>query len=693
MKRAALPLLTLLVMAAPVGAQTPPDTVIPLPGVEVSVTRGARPAERVPLALTVVDKQAIQRARPGISPDEALAGVPGLLIANRHNFSLGPRLSIRGFGARAAFGVRGVRVLVDGIPLTMADGQANLNNLDLGTAGRIEVIRGAASALYGNAAGGVVAVETENPPDAALAGEAELVVGDYGSGSADNLRRMQLKTGGRFARGDWLASVSRLDLDGYRAHSSAQTTHFNGRVRRLLNDDGTTRLAFVLNAADAPVAQNPGSLPLDSARLRPRNAWPANVRTRSGEATRQVQAGATLSRQTEDVRWDASLYGLVRDVENPLPFAWIDLERRAGGARFSMRRGLEMAGRETFWTIGGDVEAQRDLRREFANDGGAPGDDPRKDQVDGVRSVGPFVQAELPLSRQVELLAGLRFDAVRFRTDDRLLADGDASGGRTLHAWSPMVGVAVLPRAGWTLWANVTTAFQTPTTTELINAPPAPGEPCCPGGFNATLEPQRARGAEVGSRLRVGRATAFELVGYTLRVRDELVPYQVPEAPGREFFRNLGRSRHTGIEASVHVALTAALAASLAWTWSDFVVAEDGSGRGHEGNRLPGVPEHQLRGLLALRGPARTFGELEARHLGRMFVDDANSAATPAATIVDLRLGRDAGGVRPFVGITNVFDRAWYSSVVINANGGRFYEPAPGRAYYVGLSAPFTLRR
>src|SRR5690606_14430628 len=239
----------------------------------VPVTRSLISAELAPVALSVIRRHEIQDARATVGLDEALASVPGLIVNNRQSFSLGSRIVIRGFGARAAFGVRGMRVLVDGIPLTMPDGQTNLTNLDLGSAGAIHVLRGPASALFGNAAGGVIAIETEPAPGPRSA-EARITIGDQGRDELTRLVKAQAKVAETVGAVDYLASVSRQHADGYRDHGRTRMTLVNARAG--VHTGPKTRLGFVLNVVDMPVAENPGALPRDSAAATPTMAWPRN---------------------------------------------------------------------------------------------------------------------------------------------------------------------------------------------------------------------------------------------------------------------------------------------------------------------------------------------------------------------------------------------------------------------------------
>jgi len=687
-RRVPAALVVALLHAGPASAQTDSTRVIRLDSLSVNVLRTPVAAGRLPASLSVLGAGDIRGGRRGLGLEESLDRVPGLVVNNRYNQALGSRISIRGLGSRAAFGVRGIRMVADGIPLTMPDGQSDLTNLDLGAADRIEVIRGPASTLHGNAAGGVIAVTSEPPPPTfstsarVLAGDA-----DHGAGLASTTR-LEARAGGPLGDGGWVAGVSRLDTDGYRAHSRAEHTLLNVLVRQPVS--GRDRLSFALNAADRPVAQSAGSLPRDSVLRDRRMAWPANVRTRSGESARQLQSGVSWTHEAGVLRSDVSVYGLGRSLDSALPFGFIELDRRAAGTR--MMFALTPADSRFVLEAGLDAEWMRDRRRETDNAGGRAGTDRRSDQTDRVRSLGPFAQATVALDPRTDLTAGIRYDAVRFATADHLLADGrDDSGARTLGALSPMLGVSRRLARALRIRVNVATGFQTPTTTELINAPPAAGQPCCPTGFNTTLEPQRATSFEAGVDGSAGRF-AFDVAAYHMDVRNAIVPFQVEDVEGREFFRNAGRTRHRGVEATL--AVTYGLhRATIAYTLSDFTFIDDGDpGAAWEGNHLPGIPRHHVFAGLTIRPRPDLRMDVEVERMGRFFANDANDAASvnDAATVADLRATFDfrAAGLRftPFLALNNITDTQYNGSVVVNAVGSRWFEPAPGRNVDIGVS-------
>ena len=473
-----------------------PAAVYRLPAVQATVARGLLPVADLPMATADVDRQTIQRGRATVGLDEALAGVPGVDVSNRHNLALGTRISVRGFGARAAFGVRGIRILQDGIPLTGPDGQATLTNVDLASAGRIQVLRGPSSLLYGNAAGGVISIETEEP-DAAREAQARLVVGNEGSSHPADFWKLQGSVGGRGPAASFLAALDHMSLRGFRAHSAARRDAFNGKLRFAPGDG--SQLMFVLNAADVPLAESPGALPADSAQLHPRAAWPHNVATGSGETSRQVQAGLRYRRRLGAGTLDVSVYGLGRSVGTALPYGiFIELGRTAGGMRTTYRADARLAGHPVTLAAGLDADAQRDARQERDNVAGSPGDQRLRDELDRVASIGAFALARVRAARFADVTGGVRYDATSFGLSDHLATPtSDHSGHRTLGAFSASGGGVGHLTDAVDLYASVSTSFQTPTTTELINAPPVHGE----GRRQVSACPRRA-----SRRLHHGRA-------------------------------------------------------------------------------------------------------------------------------------------------------------------------------------------
>ncbi|HEU5261844.1 MAG TPA: TonB-dependent receptor [Gemmatimonadales bacterium] len=692
---------------------TPPHdslTVFTLPPAVVSVTRTNPPMSKVPLAVQLVGKQEISRARQTLGLDEALFTVPGLFIANRYNFSLDQRLSIRGFGSRSAFAVRGVKVLLDGIPQTLPDGQGQLTNLELGAADRIEVLRGSSSALFGNASGGVISIWTDPvAPKRSVAGDVRIVAGSFDRDLGRTWTKWQMSPRIRVGRGSLLLTASRLVYEGERDHSDADFRNYNGRLHLPLSP--RTSLAVIANYGDQPVADNPGALTWDELRANRDSAPAINLSSAAGKDVEQFQGGVTLRRQfSRGGEAAATAFYFARDLKNPTTFAYIDLNRRAYGARFTVTQPVSLGSLPHRLTAGLDYQGQRDDRVNFGNTGGSPDPGVRTlDQLERVTEIGPFVQSAVELSPRATVTGGLRYDRVSFRAEDRLVTstNPDDSGERVMDAVSGSLGVAVTPGDRVTVYANVGTSFETPTTTELTNRPTGAG------GFNLDLEPQKATNYEVGVRGNLDGRLGYSVAVFQADVRDALISFEVqdPTFPGRRFFRNAGSSRHRGIELGADLQVVPGLTAQVSWNYSDFVYTDYRvvtSTRTFilDGNALPGIPEHWLRlGVRARPAFARgAWADVDLTYASSVLLDDTLDTSGPAGPvasrcdrvrcraweIVNVRVGWEGvvGRLRlsPFVALNNVFNQHYVGSVVINAARGRYYEPAPGRNMYVGLS-------
>ncbi len=677
------------------------DTTKPytLPPTTVSVTRTDVPLTKVPLSIHTVDRTEISRAKPTWGLDEALANVPGVFVANRYNFSQDQRISIRGFGARSAFAVRGIKILVDGIPQTLPDGQGQLTNLELGEVDHIEVLRGSVSALYGNASGGVISIWTKPHDVAHVNEEARFVTGRFDQRSGRSWNKWQTTTSMRIRGASALLTVSRLDYEGERDHSAADQRVLNARVQLPMGSRWS--LALVTDVGDSPRADNPGSLTLAELRAN-RDTVPVLNRNRNaGKAVTQFQTGATLRRtMTNGGEAAITIFGLTRSLQNPITTTYIDLDRVDYGARASVTYPMALGSLVHRLTAGFDFQRQRDDRKNF-NYLNTPGDSAKADtvrsldQLEHVTEIGPFVQSALELSSRTTLTTGLRYDWVKFAVQDHLItppSNPDDSGDRLMRALSGSFGIAVNPSSRATLYANVGSSFETPTTTELANS--ATGT----GGFNPDLKPQHARNYEVGARGSLGRGQrlGFTIAVFQADVRDALIPYEI-QAP-RFYYRNAGSTRHRGVEVSSVLTIVPGVRLNAVWTYADYryrrysFTVSDTIVHTLDGRALPGIPQNWLNLTLGAQ-PAAFHGawaEVQQTRSSGYLVSDTLSARAAPWWSTNVRVGWEGttGGMRlaPFVGINNAFNHLYVSSVVINAARDRFYEPAPGRNVYVGLS-------
>ncbi len=650
--------------------------------VTVEATRLDSDPDEVPAAISVVGKDDVQLARQQIGLDESLVAIPGLFLQDRYNFAQDLRISIRGFGARAAFGIRGVRIVVDGIPETLPDGQGGVDSIDLGSVQQIEVIRGPVSSLYGNASGGVINIVSERGPEIPFV-ESRLSTGEFDFG------KHQLKFGGDTGRFNYLVNVSDMDFEGYREHSDTENTQLNGNFGYQIDDSSDLRLT--LNLTDQPLADDPGGLTREEAEADPRAANQTNVDFNAGEALDQQKIGLVYTKSFGELHeLQLRNYYVWRDFLNRLPFAdggAVVLERLFAGGGASYTYSGDLWGRSNRLMLGVDLERQDDDRFRFDNNMGTLGA-LVFDQNEEVTSSGLFVQNEWDVLTDVVLTLGVRRDEVEFDVTDRFLGDGDDSGSRSFSETSPMIGLLYAAAPSMNFYAKVSTAFETPTTTEFAN-------PGGAGGFNPDIDPQLATNYEVGVKGTIGERSRYQAALFSIDVEDELIPFELADQPGRDFFANAGESSRRGVELAFVSQPLDGLQISFAYTYSDFAFDEFMSDAGDDfaGNTIPGVPENLLYGEVGYSHSSGFYTSLDALSVDNVFLNNANTESSDSYVVSNLRAGflGHSGDweFAPFVGINNLTNKAYPGNTRINAFGGRFFEPAPDRHFYGGISVRY----
>ena len=637
-----------------------------------------------PHSVSVAAGDELTRGSSGAFLEEALRAVPGIQIQNRFNLSVGERVAIRGFGSRAQFGVRGIRVLVDGIPATLPDGQATIDHLDLSGLGRVEILRGPSAALYGNAAGGVLHFRTLDPAVGAPEVTARSV------GGSNGLLTLEGSVSGRSGSTGYRIGYSRMEFDGFRRDPVADDgSAYGAGTRRVINGQVSLPLAggdlrVVANGLDL-AAENPGSLSETLLAEGQRSAFGFNVRSATRKDVLQGQAGATWTGPMGGLEAEFAAWGIRRELDNPIPGRVIDLDRNAGGARALFRSQHDITLGELSVGAGVEGEFQRDDRFNYRNESGARGA-LLLSQLERVRAGGFFVQTRLDLESGVSFLAGLRYDGIRFSVGDRFVtADNpDDSGSRDMDALSPSFGFVVPATSTLEFFGSLARSFETPTTTELANRPSGAG------GFNPLLEPQLGFTVEGGMRGRLGANATFEVTAFQSQLDDELVAFEVPSDPGRSYFENAGSSLHRGWEVAADTRLGERASFRVAYThvaarFEDFVSDDDD----FSGNAIPGLAPNRLDALFTATA-GNGFFELRGLYQDDVPVDNGGAFFSESWVVVDARAGLQGVtlgtlDLEPFAAISNVFDRTYNSSVVVNAFGSRYFEPGPGRTFRFGL--------
>jgi iron complex outermembrane receptor protein len=645
--------------------------------VVVTATRAPQPSLEIPASIDRIYADEIRSGRPQVNLSEALGAVPGIVVQNRQNYAQDLQVSSRGFGARSTFGVRGIRLFADGIPANQPDGQGQTGNFELGSAERIEVLRGPFSSLYGNAAGGVIAVETEDGP-AVPTFDAGFYGGSY------RTRRDSAKFGGQFGAFNGIGSLTHFHTDGFRQHSAADRDIANAKLRYDASQD--TSVTLLGNSLRQPDTLDPQGLSRTQLEQDPRQVNPTVLTFNTRKTIRQDQGGLRLNHRFDSAnRVEAVAYAGNRFVEQFLGFQGngvVNLDTDYGGGAL---RYFRDAGRLRL-TAGLEYETMSQRRKGFDNDNGVAGALTR-DEDDDVSSVGVFAQGEWRLSERWIAHAGVRTTRVRFTVND-FFGAGANSGGVTYTGTTPVAGLVYRLTPMTSLYGNLGRGFETPTLVELANRNGG-------SGFNFDLAASRSRHAELGMKTLAGSLARVNAAVFNIVTENEIVVDQ--NNGGRASFKNVGHTDRDGFELSADTLSEGPWHARIAYTHLRAVFREGfPSFRGATpvavgaGNMLPSVPRTLLYGELGYRRGA-FFGRLEGMHKSSIAVDDANSDFADAFTVWNAVAGltqeRATWRLTQFVRVDNLGDRNYVGSVIVNENNRRFFEPAPRRAWTVGLQA------
>jgi iron complex outermembrane receptor protein len=653
--------------------------------VVVTATRVDQPSLEIPASIDRVYAEELREGRPQVNLSENLGRVPGIVVLNRQNYAQDLQVSSRGFGARAAFGVRGIRLIADGIPASMPDGQGQAATFDLGTASRIEVLRGPFSSLYGNASGGVINVLTEDGPSVPTL-EASAYAGDY------DTRRGALKFGWQRAKVGYVGNFSHFESDGYRDHSAVRRDQLNSKVKLSLHGD--TRLTLVGMALHQPDTEDPLGLTAAQVAQNPRQVDPDALQFNTRKSIDHDQVGATLEhRLSGGDRLQATGWIGTRDVRQYLGFPGtgllssggvVDLGRGFGGVALRAFGDRQMGNWPMRISVGLEYERMDERRRGFENNDGVAGA-PKRDEDDIVTGTGVYAQGEWRFAERWLAHAGLRATRVAFKSTDYYIVgtNPDDSGKVDYTATTPVAGILYRLDSQTSLYANYGRGFETPTFVELAYRNSGTG-------LNFALLPARSRHVEGGFKaVRPGLGRLNAAV-FDIETRDEIVP-ETSLQPGRNVFRNAGRTERRGVELGAETLLAGPFEARAAYTWLDATFAGD-FGTPDAGNRLPGVPKEQLYAEGAWRyAPWGMRIALELLHRSRVPVNDANSEFAASFTVVNAVIGFEQRGpgwrLSEFLRVDNVTDKSYVGSVIVNDGNGRFYEPAPRRNILLGVQA------
>ncbi|MEY3748031.1 MAG: hypothetical protein RL194_1490 [Pseudomonadota bacterium] len=691
--------------------ETTENVITYTPAIVVTGTRIEQNSFDLPMSIDAVDGEIIRDGQWQVNLSETAARVPGVVVNNRNNPAQDLGIQIRGFGARSAFGVRGVRLYQDGIPLTMPDGQGQTGTFNLDTAARVEYLRGPFSALYGNSSGGVVQIFTEDGPDQpTLSGGVSF--GSYGT------HRETVTYGADYDNFNIVVNANTVRSDGYRDHSEFRRDTYHAKIGMQLNED--TKLTIVATALDQPDNDDPQGLTKALYRADRKQVSQATKDYNTRVSKSQEHMGATLDHKlTENDTLRFMAYYGQRDNEqfqsvpisaqsNPQSGGGVQtISREFGGIDLRWTHTGNLADKPYNFTVGTNVDRMSDDRKGFENFVRTSGSSTscanefvtcgvkgklRRDEVNRLRAFDQYAQGSIDLDPRWNLNVGIRHSKIKFETDDKYIvgANLDDSGSVTYSETTPVAGVIFKVTDTLNFYANAGESFETPTFVEAAYKDTTAG-----AGLNTDLKAATSKQYEIGAKWMAGHSTIVNAALFKIDTDDEIVVQA--SAGGRTVYTNAKESERKGFELSIDSKFAHGLSAYLAYTYLDAEFTKDfisGGNTVQSGTDIPGVYKHTAFGEIAWKHSSGFSTAIEGRAFSKSYVS-FNSADGEASgyAIASWRAGFNHSlgkwKFSEYLRVENIFDKEYVGSIRIGDSNGNYYEAAPTRNWLLGLNASY----
>jgi iron complex outermembrane receptor protein len=661
--------------------------------VVVSASRASQRSFDAPAAIQLIDRATIESAGPQVNLSESLNRVPGLTILNRQNYAQDLQVSIRGFGARSAFGIRGIRLLIDGIPATTPDGQGQGSSISLTSTDRIEVLRGPLAQMYGNSSGGVIQAFTRDAP-AQPEFDAQYYVGVFG------MHRADVQYAGRINDYGLVADYSTFGTNGYRDNSKTERKQFNGKLS--FDVQGSTHVNVVVNQFDMPLALDPLGLTAAQMAANPEQAGTNAVSRGVRKEVRQNQIGSALVHTIDTDRFVSAraYYGTRDNVQYQAGIppatptgAWVGLNRAYYGAGLQYNAQSRLGATPLTWVAGYEFDRSRETRQGGAAAVGVKTSTTRNEDNQAENS-DFFAQATARVSDHVSVVAGLRYSTVRFSSDDDFLGDGNGSGATSFSAASPVLGLTYHASDSLNLYANYGKGFESPTLAEVAYS--GAGVPA----FNTSVNASSSQHYEVGAKWAPSPRSRLDFALFQIESKDEIVV--ASSTGGNSTFKNAPGTLRTGWELAGSTLLTPHVRAMVAASMVDATFSKtftSGTTTVASGNKIPGIPQSFLFSELLWSSQkmdnskkASALGShagIEFIQAGRLIANDVNTASANGYATFNMKASHswamDSGSLTTYARIDNLTDQRYVGSVIVNQASSQFYEPAPGKNWTLGL--------
>ena len=624
----------------------------------------------IPLSVNVLDTALNVNILQQNSLKEYINRIPGVFTLNANNFAQDLRISIRGFGARSAFGIRGIKLIVDGIPETTPDGQGQLDNLNLGIIEKVEVIRGPSASLYGNASGGVIKINSISNFENNFV-NLKSTYGSYG------MQNYQGSFGLKRLNSEALVHLNKISSDGYRDRSGIEQTNFLSRLR--LNTKGIGVFSGSLSYTDSPYAGDPGGLTDQERNNNRAQARGRNIDYDTYESINHFKSSLQWElKNSEKISWNASTFYSKRNFYGKLPFEFggiVDLDRDFWGGNFNFKLSSFNEKVSNTLLLGLDLGFQKDRRKRFKN-------------IKGVQGEITLNQIESFENRSFYLIDHLKYKKVLItiglRWDNNTLATDKTDYGIELYKLNPSIGINMSVSKNKNIWVSFSSSFETPTLSELSS------NPYGDSGLNPQLIAQKALNFEFGYRSKM-KNKYFEMVAFYIPTDDEITPYEIEQFPGRTFYRNAGKTSRKGIEIIFNHNISKKINFDNSYTFSDFKFREFTSGSNNlSDNYLPGIPKNIFNSNISYKTENGLIFLTELIYNDKIYSSNNNDIFEKPYWLSNFKISKKINNKKLFwdiyFGLNNIFNTYYSDNIRLNAFGGRFFEPAPLRNFYLGLN-------
>ena len=641
---------------------------IDLENVIVKSTKINSTIQQAPLSVTLKSFREEKNFNSQSSFSDFIRNTPGLFTSSSNNFSQDLRISIRGFGARSAFGIRGIKLIVDGIPETTPDGQSQLDNLPLGLVSSIEILRGPNANLYGNSSGGVISINT-------LTDSSEKYYrnsGIFGAYQYQSLQKTRIL--------DWNSSSLIIHYDKRRSNGYRDQSGYKSNILNLkyINDlDNNNKIVWQINYTDSPYAYDSGGLKLSEVENDRRQARKNNIDYDTYEKVKHLKTGVSWNhKRSENSFFDSYFFYQKRDFFTKLPFNFggiISLDRDYYGLGTKYTKKYYLDNRKKTLVLGLDYLNQSDDRKRYKNDFGVQGE-MTFDQIEQFKSTGLFMLSQTNYDSGLLVRYGIRYDINDIGTD--------SSSSIILDKLNPSVGLSYKVNSNDNIFFSFGTSFETPTLNELSNNPNGVG-------LNEDLKSSSSLNYEIGWRKAVSNLT-LEAIAYAISSENEILPYELEQFPGKNFYQNVGSTSRYGIELNSQLSFKGGRI-NLSYTLSknkfeDFIIDNNNLAD----NLIPGIPSQMLDLDLIFKLSRGRFLIISNRLIGERYADNANETLINSYNLLNIKYSKEIfSNSEIFLGVNNIFNQEYFDNIRINAFGKRYYEPAPKRNFYFGINFSF----